>query len=408
MNVLSLFLPGEPLDAFVYFGHLWVVGRDRVLRTLALGHLVDQLCKRYPQHETAYRLAFERNDWLSNAQARVIFSEDGLRRPLERLWRNAGRQPCVADDVSGWREIANLSLTHFQDCRFYAMTAYFAGREGVFAAGLQATPREDQVGVEGSFEKVFDAPVVSLSAKAGELIMSAGTEGLFHGTVQPRRAHLTVQRSITGRSIRTSWKAWDIVNYTGGREFEYLRNEWEQIPAGAPRHFRFSADDESNERVRITSFAASRYGAQELGVTAWKEWERAVFAQATNQTCVIVLDDNSCIWLGWNTHRERGPYLTRRRQSLPRIGTRRLGTPISMAPLSTGFVVEYFDRVYLVGHGAAQLLECQPALSVRTFLPSRRFRCLVLVVREDGVALHAVLPQQFGKVVQPGRSSALG
>ncbi len=400
MNVVSLVLPTQALDAFVYAGHLWVVGRDHAVRVLPLQSLVAEICAKFPDYETAYQLAFVRNDWLTNAQAQTVFADPSFRGVLEKLWRGAGEQPQPLEHVAEWREVAELPLLNLQDCRFYAMTAYFAGREGVFEGGIDVNERSGEVHIRGGVERVFDAPVVALSAKAGELAMSAGAEGLFHGTIGPGDEPLDVdQRRCAHRSIRTTWTGWDVVNYSGQFDFEYLRNDWDKVPTGAPRHFRFSEEDEAGERVRITSFASTRFGVEAVGIGRLEEWSRAVFFQSTNRTGVMVLDDNSCLWLNWRIGRDGSPFLSVKRQQLPRVGTsRNLGAPISMSPLSSGYVIEYFDRSYLVSQDGSQVLENRPAIAVRTFPASRRFRQLVLIVREDGVSLHAVLPASPAEV----------
>lgn len=395
MSIVTAFLPVRALDGFIYSGHLIVVDHDHVVRTVPLREVAGVLAKQDQANALVYRLAFERNDWLSNEQGRALFSDAGTRRALQRGWRSVARSEAVVQSELLFRPIATLTSAHLQDCRFYAMTAYFAAREGVFQAQIDFSERDDRVSFANGVERVFDLPTLSLSAKAGELVMSGGNEGLFHAGVTRHMAGLQPRKAPNAqRSVRTAWSGYDLVNYLDQKAFHYLKNTWELIGRHEMRPYRFSDMDDTRERVRITSFGEDQFSAEQVLPSAFADWANVTFAQNSNEHCFLVLRDNACLALRWRKDTaDRPPHLSERPRTIGRLrGGSSLGVPTNAAAFPNGLVLEYFDQVFLLFRNRVRRIENQPAIATRTFMTSRRFRQLILVVREDGIRLHCVLP----------------
>jgi hypothetical protein len=392
MKTLRLTLRVKALDAYLYSGYLLVVLKDGTFRAVHLEELHSILVKRHPEHSGIFRTAFLRNDWLTNPQADALLSSANQSKAFRRDWERAASLDIDIEDLP-WSVVCEIPDVHLQDFRLYWMRAYLATRSGTYEALMQYDAKAMQPKVQAPFQRVIDAKTLYLTARAGEVVMSAGSDGLFHGVIMdPSQPILFQNHCSIASSIRTGWSGFDVINYETQSTFTYLRNEVETVKS---RRHHFSPDDESSEKKTISSFASEQISMEQFLYRLDLSTENVRLSFNNLERCFFILNDNKCV-AAYVDRSGNSPHLKRRLQTIATIrGVRSLkdlGRPYSAIGSELGTVIEFFDRVVLVHGGRAQLLESLPAISVRTFPTSRRFRRIVLITQEDSVVIHSVPP----------------
>lgn len=398
LSTIRVFIRGRFADAYIYGGHLFVVLENGDLQSVKMGDVASLLQSRMPEHEVPLGLALLRNEWLTNPQSASIHLSDDTRAGFEAHWQICADASERHADSFSTERLALPWHSHFQlqgmplhDLRFYGMRGYFGGGPGVFEApvlSLQTT--REAVPLLGRPHRIHDARCIAVSAKAGEVVLSADRDGLFHGSLWglPRNQSLEVtQAEGCARSIRTAWRSYDILNYTTPSTFEYLENETEEW-TGEHDRVPFAGPEESPERKRrISRFAANRTAMSDV----WGVPDSAELTFVFNSASKVftVYRDGS---LRWQTVDLGGDEVRlKQAHGLPSLGASRV---MSACMVARGLVLEYFSQVVLVHAGEVRVLEQAPAIAVRSFPTARRFRRIALIVREDGIALHAVPPER--------------
>ena len=348
---------------------------------------MNSLCRvlvdKYPRHEVVIRLATVRGDWLSNAQAKSVYGSGEMQATLVRLWKSAAREKFLVDiPLMSWRMIANVDLP-VQDIRFYAMRGFIGTRGGVSEIRLKFDEVNDRLETVGGLERIFEAKPLSLASKGGELLISAGSEGLFHGSIAEINARSQVSLvPAAPRSVRTGWAGWDTVNYSAPSSLAYIKNELNET-VEERRRFLYSATDEASDRRSIAQFAIAT--SDMLPPEALSS--NIAYGFNTQRYVYFVMRDGSCNALTLKRDGELGV----RTKKVP---TRRgRGTPISSASFDFGVLVEYFASATLLIHDQIVDIEQRPSIAIRTFPGSRRFRRCILSTGEESLGLSVLLPK---------------
>jgi hypothetical protein len=392
MKTLRLALRVKALDAYLYSGYLLVILRDGTLRALGLEELHSILIKRHPEQSGIFRTAFLRNDWLTNPQAHALLSSVNVSKHFKRDWESAASLDINIDEVP-WTFVCEIPDVHLQDFRLYGMRAYLGTRSGTYEALMQYDSKAMRPQVQAPFQRVIDARTCYLTARAGEVVMSAGSEGLFHGRIfdpfEPIQIH---NHCSVVSSIRTGWSGFDVINYDTQSTFTYLRNEVETVKS---RRHLFSPDDESPEKIMVSNFATEQISMEQFLQRVDLSTDNVRLSFNTSERCFFILGDNRCV-AAYVDRSGNSPHLRRKLQTIAAIkgisNIRSLGKPYGAVASEAGTVVEFFDRIVLIHDGRALLLEELPAISVRAFPTSRRFKRSVLITQEDAVVIHSVPP----------------
>ena len=213
----------ELTDAFLYAGHIFLIAGAEELFAVPLTQILGQVIDRYPSYKIPLTLALIRNDWLENPQGSLFLSEKSVCDTFNEHWNTLSKKPPEhALDLKSDMRVGKSFKTTIYDIKPYAYNLFVGTGGGLLQINLNA---EQYVRVSSisAPRKVFDTRTVNLSAYSGEVAISTGKNGLFHGTLWTENGELKVFDSlIEPVSFRTSWMNTNVVNYQSKKDFSYL------------------------------------------------------------------------------------------------------------------------------------------------------------------------------------------
>src|SRR5690606_38574122 len=140
-----------------------------------------------------------------------------------KLWERATNELefTIDFDIDDFEIISEVPSMPVLDMRLYAMRMYLGCKEGLYEINLN--PQDNYHLKPSKPELRFDAKITHLNAKSGEVIISANSEGLFHGSFLNEKNKLEViPKPVAKKSIRTGWSSYDVINYEEHNNFEYF------------------------------------------------------------------------------------------------------------------------------------------------------------------------------------------
>jgi hypothetical protein len=401
MKPIRIFIPSDVLDAYIYVGHIFAVFSDGTLRIVPLATVFNKLVWAHPELATVLNMAILRNDWLLNPQTSAFFYTPDILDVFTLLWQKAAETDFqVKLEHNEWQVMWELPSLPIYDLRLYAMRVYLGHRAGVHE-GFVRINKQDDVEPQNGLRKVFDARTIAVSARSGELLFSADNEGLFHGSLWNGEAGVSntrvTERPCATKSLRTGWKNFDVINYERNSWFSYLRNEIETM-SGKPRAYIYSHIDESSEKIRISQMAVDTYSMDAVLPSQLFHPDEIQFCFNNLGTSFFILRDGRFVSIKWAGKVQESARLSSKSRSFvirDEIGHDIVDKPCSALAFHDGSVIEYFDRVVLAQDNGILTLEDKPVVSVRTFPSSIRFKWLICITREDGLALHTFFPDDL-------------
>lgn len=396
MKPIRIFLPCNSLDTFVYSSHIFSVFQDGTLRVMPLRKVFQALCNTHPQFRGIFTLALLRNDWLLNPQATAYFYVKEGFEAIKNIWQESALEDFQVElsEADDWTILWEMPSMPIYDIRLYAMRVYLAHRQGVHEGLLHSGL--NSIYHHNGLIKIFDARTISISARSGEFMFSADNEGLFHGSLWNEDTKTIVnQRPYAKKSLRTGWSGFDVINYEKNSFFSYLRNE---IIKRERRPFSYSEMDELPEKKEIIRVAVDTYSMDEVLERVSFKSDDVQFCFNNSYASFFFLQDGRFLRVNWAKETDKDIHLTSRVHELPTLtekGKRKIvDKPCSAIIFPSGSVIEYFDKVIMIHDNEVTKLENSPVISIRTFPTSKRFKRLICITREDGIALHAVFPTE--------------
>jgi len=206
----------------------------------------------------------KRNDYLANTQSKILFGIGEIKYEFRELWKVASEKINFFIDfnIDDYKIISTMPSMPVLDLKLYAMKMFIGAKKGLYEIDLK--PENDKYTINPSKpKKRFDAKVIGLSAKSGQVMISGGSNGLFHGTFLNKEYKLkVVENPLAKKSLRTSWSAFDTINYEQNNEFDYFVNQTEKLaPDKKPTYSKF---DERPEPKKITKFGKKKLNLSEL------------------------------------------------------------------------------------------------------------------------------------------------
>ena len=348
------------------------------------------MANNYPKYQNLIRLAFQRNDYLSNNQGKMILGISEVKKKFMEVWTEAAENIIFSINLEefDYKVIGTVPTMPVLDLKMYAMRLYIGSKEGLYEINLNS---DDRYNLRPSKpDKCFDAKVTCLNAKSGEIIISSNAAGLFHGTFINDADRLKVnEKAVAPRSIRTGWSGYDIINYAEQSNFDYFVNKTEKA-AKSPAYSRF---DERTERQRIAEFAISKRPMTELLERSKVKQSDIAYCFNSSSSGFFFLKDGRFVNINLNKENNELGF-TSRTHELPALYPEKGGSlrPLSTSIIPKGCVVEYIDKVVLYYQGEAQLIEDTPAITVRSFLGSIRYRNLITCTKLNELTLHSIFP----------------
>lgn len=385
-NMISLrvFIPGQIIDSYIYAGHLFGIFADGTLRVLPLENLLENL---QDDWTNLLRFAVIRNDWLLNEQALAYYDLPCQLTPLIETWESNRDIPIVIPNQN-WNVICELSSMPVYDIHGYARRIFWTNRDGVFEKDLDNVFYSDNE-PSNKAEKIFDARTIFITAKSGELMLSADDEGLFHATLWTEDGKTYVeQKQYASKSLRTGWSQFDLLNYETNSTFTYYVN---QIIREEKRPFHYSEMDEMPEKRHIEQIGVSMKQPEEMNLPESLSLDHVAYCFNSKSSTFWFMESGEFYRVNFRKDPNKPINLSSNAYKI-------LGFPIkdelpySACLFAYGTVIEFFDKVVLVRNNQISMLEEKPAISVRTFPTSRRYKRLICITREDGIALHSIFP----------------
>ncbi len=370
----------ELTDAFLYAGHIFLIAGAEELFAVPLTQILGQVIDRYPSYKIPLTLALIRNDWLENPQGSLFLSEKSVCDTFNEHWNTLSKKPPEhALDLKSDMRVGKSFKTTIYDIKPYAYNLFVGTGGGLLQINLNA---EQYVRVSSisAPRKVFDTRTVNLSAYSGEVAISTGKNGLFHGTLWTENGELKVFDSlIEPVSFRTSWMNTNVVNYQSKKEFSYLINRTKKE---IKRKYGYSNIDDDKRKFRIVEFATRKITSQDI---VDEETDTHYILNSSSKYFYIKRDKS--IVVSSFIKSPTGDYHLSRIKTkfdLPRLPE---SEPLEARIMRNGVVIEYFDSVYVFIDNELHQLMDKPVYSVRTFAGSLRHKRTICITHDEGVEL---------------------
>lgn len=394
MRTLNFTIKAKTVESYLYGGYLFLLMEDGRILYVSYHRLIHMLCEKYPQFDRLIKLAFLHNEYFKSKSVQLILGIEELKDAVRKLWSKAAKEVVFEIDFVDIEEYCH-SMGKWNsmplDVYMYDLRMYIASKEGVVESRLNPDFNDQYYRLRPTrFEKCFDSKVVSLSARAGKVVLSADKEGLFYGDalIENARIRINDHNNVPGRSLRTGWSDFDLINYESARQFHYLTNDTVNTDRLSSDRFRFG---DKLERKEIVNFATSSFDMSQMLEHSNIDKDSIRFSFNSKGRSFFVLNDGSFINI--RIKKEEGAPIQYSSVSrpLPQLGGAGLkSSPLKAAIVPNGCVVEFFDKVMLYQNNEVQLLEDTPVYGVRTYMGSRNYTDIVTITKEDSVSFHSV------------------
>lgn len=394
MRTLNFTIKAKTVESYLYGGYLFLLMEDGRILYVSYHRLIHMLCEKYPQFDRLIRLAFLHNEYFKSKAVQLILGIEELKDAVRKLWSKAVKEVTFEvdfDDIEEYCHAMGEWNSMPLDVYMYDLRMYVASKEGVMESRLNPDFNDPYYRLRPSrFEKCFDSKVVSLSARAGKVVLSADREGLFYGDalVENARIHINDNNNVPGRSLRTGWSDFDLINYESARQFSYLINDTANTDKLSSDRFRFG---DKLERKEIVNFATSAFDMSQMLEHTNIDKEAIRFSFNSKGRSFFLMNDGSFINIRIKKVEGEPIQYSSVSRPLPQLaGAGIKSSPLKAAIVPNGCVVEFFDKVMLYQNNEVQLLEDTPVYSIRTYMGSRNYTDIVTVTKEDSVSFHSV------------------
>lgn len=391
MKTLKFSILAEAIDSYIYSGHLFLILKDGDIAYSPLSKIIGKLAYKYSEYNNLIRVAFQRNDYLTNTQGKMVFGINEVQNTFINLWTKASNE--ITFNIEFYKDdyeiISSVPTMPVLDMRLYAMRLYLGTKKGLYEISLNS---DDKYHLKPTKpEERFGAKVTNINAKSGEIIISSNSDGLFHGTFLNDKNKLKViEKPVAKKSLRTGWSGYDIVNYEEQNNFNYFINETEQLD-NKPK---FSNFDEYSERKRISEFGVSNFELSSLLGKSKINQEDIKYCFNSSSSGFFFMKDGSFVNINLNKENKEDLYFTSRNHLLPNIESkhRKILKPISSSIVPKGCVIEYFDKIVLYQNSKAKVIETDPSINMRSYPSSIRYRNIITVTKEKEISIHSIFP----------------
>lgn len=395
MKPITINLVGQYTDGYIYLGRLFLVDMEGTVYSMSMDSIIDSI--HVKDAFSTLKMAFLRNDWLVNSQGRNFFDIPRQLENFKKTWNLLAMTEFSVDTgkirVEKHFNIPNAPIF---DIKAYNLRLYLGNQSGLYESQLLTQNDEFKCIFQPS--KIFDARTTYLSAKAGELMVSSNSEGLFRGRVGTNSNKTIIRdKPIADKSIRTGWASYDVLNYESQNNFVYYMNEvgiLDELPRTS-----YSANDESSVKKAITNFGVKEYSQKNLMPDYLKDADIR-YSFNSSKFCFLLTSKNT-LYRAAIVKKVQSVHLSSRlattEDSFERVVKLKGKTKvISTALVPSGMIIETLSSVILTSVDVKPtVLHDYPIYSLKTFLSSKRFKNIVLVFHEYGVSIHSLFPVEL-------------
>ncbi|WP_152426539.1 hypothetical protein, partial [Cesiribacter andamanensis] len=120
------------LDGYIYLGVLFLVSHNGEICSIRMDRIISKLEKVHPEHTALFRLAFLRNDWLNNEQAKHMLGGYNLYSTFADSWKLVSELNLEIyleeEDITKHHEVPSMPIFDF---KAYGMKLFMGHREGL-------------------------------------------------------------------------------------------------------------------------------------------------------------------------------------------------------------------------------------------------------------------------------------
>ena len=188
MSPIKLTIPGHYWDTQIYQGRLYLFGVDGSIVTLDWDNLIKDM-----QIDNSLKLAltcaFTRGDYLHRVAGTGIFYDEEFKAIMNRRFSALAETPLVIEEKAIRKALLGQQDDLFPfphtDSTIYYRHLYVTSQSGVFAARCSKQTKNP---VSTRVNKLWDCPVLAISASYRCLALAAGAEGLWEYSLDSRFA----------------------------------------------------------------------------------------------------------------------------------------------------------------------------------------------------------------------------
>lgn len=380
MRSISLFMPGNFEDAYVYMGRLLVLTAERSLRFYDFERMIGDVEDRLPELQPMFTYLFTRNDWLTSSQFKSLLENKTLSKAfLSLVNRVAGDSFIEFSNIPKYLQFEfeiKIPARIFLDMTIYNRRMYFGTESGFYH--LDAEMGDGSTNIKGMPVKRHDGRSLSALAGYGSIHVSCGNDGLFSAFDEFSwfsNEGIRPFRQVAERSLRTAWSGQDIINY--------LNMTTPVLLTGV--HEKTASEGFETDRTVLLDIVPQKMSLepllQKMSDVEKEDSERIQYVFNSNNTFFMFSASGQLQTVGIGKREDELSIRYSRTYRTKRSDVRVL----SMHPTNLGLVLETDDQILIFANGEIFSLLDTEVLSVRTFIRSRRYKSLVVMTREDGV-----------------------
>lgn len=394
LHIMRLDLPGLWSDGWLYKEHLILWGRDGLMHVLPLSDITNWLGDlQYPSLEVIADFLIFRNDWKTSEQFGRLFSLRGIEKSfIGNFPKETGDIVIQLDDATPTIVKSEKVPGTILDSAIYANRVYVGSTLGLFETRfdpdnpVRSNPLADRMSQR----------VSTVTAAYSAVNGSAGEGGLWFGRMNfddgPWWREKGNFKQIADYSTDNSFADVNLLNYTDEAFPGFLRSETvkEQPRDQTVREnrritgYRESTDIAQLMTSALTSNRKVKYRTPDLGFVV--DGEAEVLGNSGNRLLVAWNESLQVVDLSLHRNQDLAVKPDSSYQGIAGLGI----DPYSILDthaFGKGFLVELSGEVRLINSQGSFTLISEPVARIRTFARSRRYREVVLLVRETGVSL---------------------
>lgn len=391
MSTIRFSIKVKALDSYIYAGRLFLILQDGRLVCCSYDKIIGYLKQKYPDLKPLITLAFQQCSYLYSDAAKAILGVKEVMDALHKVWDYAAKTIDFSIDFKEIeREFLNLGVVPSMpvlDVKMYNKHVYLGCRDGLFEFLY------DEInGFKGpQIKKGFDEKIVHVDAKYDTVVLSAGSRGLFSGSVPMGENTKIVEKELMDKSFRSAWSTFNIMSYDKSNEFTCLVNDVKKLELNERRRTRFDGQ-EAYEILTVGKEQISMEQLMEPFIKRQKiNMDDVIYCFNSHQSGYFLTNKGLLYRVNiLSRNDDNFYYSTNILREYPTVKEVKGERPISASVLPNGCALEYFDHVVLYQDKKSSVIERTPTITVRSFVTSYRYKNIVAATKEDECTFHSV------------------
>ena len=390
MSTIRFSIKVKALDCYIYAGRLFLILQEGNLVCCSYDKIIDYLKEKYPDLKPLITLAFQQCSYLNSDAAKAILGVKEVMDALHRVWDYAANTIDFSIDYTDIeREFSDLGIVPSMpvlDMKMYNKHVFLGSKDGLFEFLFDEIYSFDGP----KFKKGFDEKIVHVDSKFDTVVLSAGSRGLFTGSVPGVKTTKIVEKEVMKKSLRSSWSSFNIMNYDRGDEFAFLVNDVKKLDLKERRRTRY----DGQESYEIVSVGKEQIGMDKLMEPIMKRrkinMDYVIYCFNSHQSGYFLTKSGALFQLNLLSKNNDYYYSSSVLREYPMVKDVNAERPVSASILPNGCAIEYYDNVVLYQNNKSSVIEKIPSITVRSFVNSYRYKNIVAATKEEECTFHAV------------------